>query len=148
MTLELTTTEAAAVETLKAQAARKPERVAVLVAEVRRRLDADMEIPMNGTPIRREFAEYLLGLFAPETNQPVPEPAPTPVATTATVDDASIITVRVVDFKRGLRYVKQFGGTFDGDTKLWTIRNPSENARNSLRAAGAYGLAVVGMVRN
>ena len=55
------------------------------------------------------------------------------------------VQVKSNDFARGLRYAKSFGGTFNRETKLWTIDlgRQIENVNNSLRAPGAYGLVIV-----
>lgn len=54
------------------------------------------------------------------------------------------ITVKVVNFKNGPKYARQFGGKFDPASKTWTIpthRNGVYN--NALNGLGLYGLQAV-----
>lgn len=56
--------------------------------------------------------------------------------------DTVWLEVRVVNFRCGPRYARQFGGTYYPNSQTWWIS--SKAAGNSLRALGAYGLQVTG----
>jgi hypothetical protein len=54
------------------------------------------------------------------------------------------ITVKIVksDFQRGLKYAKTFGGTYNPESKTWTLPL-TQRVEDSMRAARAYGLEIV-----
>lgn len=60
-------------------------------------------------------------------------------------DTATTMMVRIVDFKKGLRYARRFRGVFVPELKLWRLTFPIAGGsdRNHMRAAGMYGLRIV-----
>lgn len=55
----------------------------------------------------------------------------------------AICRVDPKNFAKGVKYAKQFGGTFDPTSKTWRIPLDREIVRDSLTAARAYGLILV-----
>lgn len=51
----------------------------------------------------------------------------------------SVVYVKVIDFKRGVKYAKQMGGEYDPTTKIWAVPSTAPELGN----LKAYGLARV-----